>query len=106
MTNHFKKLKKANNYARSPRKWHIKLPVGVEDYPAGAADFYHACHFGEQTEYCGWAKRLAGPEISLAGCFACGFMAGFCEALMVFALVFALVFTWGFMLCVPCVTSL
>ena len=34
------------------RKWYVSLPVGTEDYPGGAAAFYHSCHFGEPTEYC------------------------------------------------------
>eukprot|EP00913_Durusdinium_trenchii_P029836 g27959.t1 len=33
-------------------KWYVSLPVGTEDYPGGAAAFYHSCHFGEPTEYC------------------------------------------------------
>ncbi|CAE7933865.1 faeC [Symbiodinium sp. KB8] len=28
------------------------LHTGIEDYPPGAASFYHSCHFQERTEYC------------------------------------------------------
>jgi len=29
----------------------------VEDYPPGAASFYHACHFEEASDYCHLAFR-------------------------------------------------
>ena len=34
--------------------WHHAgmLHTGMEDYPPGAASFYHSCHFQERTEYC------------------------------------------------------
>ncbi|CAJ1360430.1 unnamed protein product [Effrenium voratum] len=34
------------------QKWHAMLAKGLEDYPTGAAAFYHACHFQEVSEYC------------------------------------------------------
>lgn len=38
------------------RKWHHSMARGLEDYPTGAAAFYHACHFKEQSDYCTWPQ--------------------------------------------------
>eukprot|EP00927_Polykrikos_kofoidii_P051784 TRINITY_DN45572_c0_g1_i1.p1 TRINITY_DN45572_c0_g1~~TRINITY_DN45572_c0_g1_i1.p1 ORF type:complete len:635 (+),score=57.59 TRINITY_DN45572_c0_g1_i1:209-2113(+) len=37
---------------RLHRQWYSKLPTHNEDYPAGSADFYHKCHWGEESSYC------------------------------------------------------
>eukprot|EP00971_Amphidinium_carterae_P339579 6477472-Amphidinium_carterae.1 len=34
------------------RKWNHKRPHGLEDFGPGPADFYHACHYGEGSDYC------------------------------------------------------
>ena len=45
----------------TPRKWHHFLARGLEDYPTGAAAFYHACHYNEYSDYCALdALDLAG----------------------------------------------
>ena len=42
------------------QKWHSMLAKGLEDYPTGAAAFYHACHFQEVSEPLARSREVQG----------------------------------------------